>query len=214
MFRNYLKTSLRFFVTNKSFSLLNIAGLSIGTLCCIYILVYVREQYSFDRSFENAGSIYRVTSRLKAGHDSFRLQAATPPRLATVLEADFSDRLIFTQICPTIGADEHMIWYNNKVVYEKEAYSVDRHFFDVFDFRFIAGSAGSAFLKPGGAILSTSLAEKLFGKAIRSGRASPCRMSTANSGLLCAAWSKAPENPVLPPIFSLRCLPHSMCSYL
>jgi putative ABC transport system permease protein len=165
MFRNYLKTSLRFFVTNRSFSLLNIAGLSIGTLCCIYILVYVREQYSFDRSFEDAGKIYRVTSRLKAGDRSFRLQATTPPVLATVLEADFSDQLTFTQICPTIGADEHMIWYNNKVVYEKEAYSVDKHFFDVFNFNFIAGSADSAFLKPGGVILSASLARKLFGKA-------------------------------------------------
>jgi putative ABC transport system permease protein len=165
MFRNYLKTSLRFFATNRSFSLLNIAGLSIGTLCCIYILVYVREQYSYDRSFEDAGSIYRVTSRLKAGDSSFRMQATTPPVLAPVLEADFSDRLIFTQICPTIGADEHLIWYNNKVVYEKEAYQVDSHFFDVFNFHFTAGSADSAFDKPGRVILSRSLAEKLFGKS-------------------------------------------------
>jgi putative ABC transport system permease protein len=165
MFRNYLKTSLRFFATNRSFSLLNIAGLSIGTLCCIYILVYVRDQYSYDRSFEDAGRLYRVTSRLGAGDGSFRMQATTPPILAPVLGADFSDRLIFTQICPTIGADEHMIWYNNKVVYEKEAYAVDSHFFDVFNFHFTAGSPDSAFGKPGRVILSRSLAEKLFGKS-------------------------------------------------
>jgi putative ABC transport system permease protein len=165
MFKNYLKTSLRFLATNKSFSLLNIAGLSIGTLCCIYILVYVREQYSFDRSFEDAGRIYRVTSRMEAGAHSFRLQATTPPLLAAALETDFSDKLTFTQICPTIGADEHIIWYNNKVVYEKEAYEVDSHFFNVFNFRFVAGSPDSAYDKPGKVILSRSLAEKLFGKS-------------------------------------------------
>jgi len=165
MFRNYLKTSLRFFVTNRSFSLLNIAGLSIGTLCCIYILVYVREEDSFDRSFEDAGSIYRVTSRLKAGAHSFRHQATTPPLLGAVLETDFSDKLTFTQICPTVGADEHLIWYNNKVVYEKEAYEVDKHFFDVFNFHFLAGSADSVFAKRGRVVISKSLAEKLFGKS-------------------------------------------------
>jgi len=165
MFRNYLKTSLRFFANNRGFSLLNIAGLSIGTLCCIYILVYVREQYSYDRGFEDAGRLYRITSRLKAGEGAFRLQATTPPALAPVLDADFPDKLIFTQICPTIGADEHLIWYNNHVVYEKEAYEVDRHFFDVFNFHFTGGSADSAFGKGGGVILSKALAEKLFGKA-------------------------------------------------
>jgi len=165
MFRNYLKTSLRFFANNRSFSLLNIAGLSIGTLCCIYILVYVREQYSYDRSFKDAGSIYRVTSRLNAGDGSIRLQATTPPALAPALKADFSDKLIFTQICPTIGAEEHLIWYNNNVTYEKEAYSVDRDFFDVFNFHFTAGSPDSAFRKPGAVILLKPLADKLFGKS-------------------------------------------------
>jgi putative ABC transport system permease protein len=165
MFRNYLKTSLRFFAMNRGFSLLNIAGLSIGTLCCIYILVYAREQYSYDRSFADAGRLYRVTSRLKAGGNSFRLQATTPPALANALEADFSDKLVFTQIAPTIGAEEHLIWYNNKVVYEKEAYVIDRHFFDVFNFRVVAGSPDSGFARPGGVILSKLLAEKLFGKS-------------------------------------------------
>jgi putative ABC transport system permease protein len=119
----------------------------------------------FKNYLKDAGSIYRVTSRLKAGDNSFRLQATTPPALAPALKADFSDKLIFTQICPTIGSDEHLLWYSNKVVYEKEAYQVDSNFFHVFEFHFTAGSVESAFHKPGGVILLQPLAEKLFGKS-------------------------------------------------
>jgi putative ABC transport system permease protein len=197
MFRNYLKTSLRFLATNRSFSLLNIAGLSIGTLCCIYILVYVREQYSYDRSFGDAGRIYRVTSKMKAGDHSFRLQATTPPALAAALETDFSDKLTFTQICPTIGSDEHHIWYNNKIVYEKEAYEVDRHFFDVFNFRFVAGNPDSAFDKPGRVILSRSLAEKLFGKSNPIGKDISVQNSYGEFGVSVYGVVESPGNSSL-----------------
>jgi hypothetical protein len=45
MFRNYFKTAFRFLLKNKTFSFINIIGLSIGTLCCLYILLYVEDRY-------------------------------------------------------------------------------------------------------------------------------------------------------------------------
>ena len=45
MFKNYLKVSLRFLLKNRFFSLINIVGLATGTLCCLYILFYVKDQY-------------------------------------------------------------------------------------------------------------------------------------------------------------------------
>ncbi len=164
MFRNYLKTSLRFLANNRGFSLVNVAGLSIGTLCCIYILVYVRQQFSYDRSWKDAARIYRVTSRFRTGDTTYRQQATTPPALAPVLENGYADKLAFTQICPTVASGEHLLWYNNKVVYEKEAYEIDQNFFRVFDYHFVAGSAEDAFSKPGGIILSGELATRLFGR--------------------------------------------------
>ena len=43
MFRNYLKTAFRFLLKNKSFSFINVIGLAIGTLCCLYIMLYVED---------------------------------------------------------------------------------------------------------------------------------------------------------------------------
>ncbi len=63
MFKNYLKTSLRFFIKNMGFTLINVVGLSIGTFCRLYILLYVRDQFSYDRCFTRSGDMYRVVSR-------------------------------------------------------------------------------------------------------------------------------------------------------
>ncbi len=49
MLKNYLKTSLRFLSKNKTYSFINIFGLALGTLCCIYIILYVTDQYSYDK---------------------------------------------------------------------------------------------------------------------------------------------------------------------
>src|ERR1041384_649912 len=102
MFQNYWKTSLRFFANNRGFSLLNIAGLSIGTLCCIYILVYVSDQYGYNRYFSDADRIYRVTSSVKAGKNAFRPQATTPTPLGPALAASFPNSLVATRIAQTI----------------------------------------------------------------------------------------------------------------
>ncbi len=99
--RTIYKASLRFFANNRGFSLLNIAGLSIGTLCCIYILVYVREEYGYDRYFTDAEQIYRVTSSVKAGDKAFQPEATTPTPLAPALAADFPGMLATTRIGST-----------------------------------------------------------------------------------------------------------------
>ena len=60
MFKNYFKTTLRSLLRNKPFTFINIFGLAAGTFCCLYILLYVQEQYSYDRHEKDAAAIYRL----------------------------------------------------------------------------------------------------------------------------------------------------------
>ena len=163
MFKNYLKTALRFFANNKGFSLLNIAGLSIGTLCCIYILVYVRDQYSYDRCFSDGARIYRVTSSLPAGHGTWRPQATTPPSLGPALEKEFPHLLTTTRVIPTVGSEEHIVTAGRGATGIQEAYMVDSNFFELFDFHFAAGRADSALALPHSIVLLKTAADRLFG---------------------------------------------------
>jgi putative ABC transport system permease protein len=136
MFKNYLKTSLRFLRRNKGFTLINMVGLSIGTFSCLYILLYVRDQYSYDRYFTRSGDMYRVVTQAGETRSGVpRMQATTTPPVGPALAIDFQDDLISTRIAPTIGSEQHVVRYNyhndGKEVYEKNAFLVDPNGLDL-----------------------------------------------------------------------------------
>src|ERR1700759_3028057 len=60
MFKNYFKTAWRNMQRNKVNSLINIAGLSIGITCVIFIVMYVKDELSYDKFFTNADHIFQV----------------------------------------------------------------------------------------------------------------------------------------------------------
>lgn len=60
MQEDYFKIAIRTFWKNKSFSSINITGLSIAMACFTIILLYVNNELSFDRYHKNAADIYRV----------------------------------------------------------------------------------------------------------------------------------------------------------
>ena len=49
MFKNYLTIALRNLSRNKVYAFINIAGLSIGLACAMLILLYVKDEVSFDK---------------------------------------------------------------------------------------------------------------------------------------------------------------------
>src|SRR3954471_3581425 len=152
MFKNYLKTSLRFFLKNKTFSFVNVIGLAIGTLCCLYILLYVKDQYSYDRHQNNAADIYRVTSSLASKGEKHNMATVSPP-IAPAMKNDFPEVQQFTRVVGGISARQHLLRYREKSFYEKKAVFADSTFFDVFTYHFIAGSAFNALAKPYSVVL-------------------------------------------------------------
>src|SRR5689334_16848392 len=60
MFQNYLKTAWRNLMKHKTFSFINITGLSIGIAVCFIIMLYVQDELSYDRFNRNADNIVRV----------------------------------------------------------------------------------------------------------------------------------------------------------
>src|ERR1700745_1473968 len=62
MFKNYFKTAFRGLAKYKVYSFINIAGLSLGLACAMLIMLYVKDEVSFDRFHKNVNNIYRVVS--------------------------------------------------------------------------------------------------------------------------------------------------------
>jgi putative ABC transport system permease protein len=56
MFKNLLKISIRTIWKDKTYSLINIIGLTIGITCSLFLLLYILHEVSYDRYHVNAGT--------------------------------------------------------------------------------------------------------------------------------------------------------------
>jgi putative ABC transport system permease protein len=163
MINNYFKTALRFLLKNKTFSLINIFGLAAGTLCCLYILLYVQDQYSYDKHHKDAADIFRITTTTVQTGDH-RTGATCSPPIAPAMKNDFPEVAQYTRVIPTLGAVKHLLQYKERSFYEDDAVFVDTSFFDVFTYHFIYGNASNSILKaPYSVVLLKPVSVKLFG---------------------------------------------------
>jgi putative ABC transport system permease protein len=161
MFKNYLKTAWRFLLKNKTFSFINIIGLAIGTLCCLYIVLYVEDQYSYDKHENNAKDIYRVTTWLSLPGDVHNNSTCSPP-IAPAIKRDFPEVEQFTRVIGDFSNNKHLLRYKGKSIYETKAAYVDSTFFDIFTYNFISGNAGNVLSDPYTVVLLKNTAYKLF----------------------------------------------------
>ncbi|MEP6467016.1 MAG: ABC transporter permease, partial [Parafilimonas sp.] len=90
MFKNNLKTALRNFIKHKTFSFINIAGLSIGIAVCFIIMLYVQDELSFDRFNKNADRIVRIV--FKADINGGKIfEANVMPPVAQAMKKDYPE---------------------------------------------------------------------------------------------------------------------------
>lgn len=163
MFKNYFKTAWRNLLKNKTFSFINIIGLAAGTLCCLYIVLYVNDQYSYDKQDTDAKDIYRISTLLNISGDKHKMSTCSPP-IAPALKNNFPEVAQFTRIVPTLDAENHLLRYKEKSFYNDDAFLVDSTFFNVFSFHFDYGNAATALTEPNSIVLLKPVSDKLFDK--------------------------------------------------
>src|SRR6185295_20111200 len=60
MIKNYLTVALRNIIRHKLFSFINIAGLAIGLACVIFVLLFIRDELSYDRWIPDTRNLHRI----------------------------------------------------------------------------------------------------------------------------------------------------------
>jgi putative ABC transport system permease protein len=160
--RNYLKTSFRFLLKNKTYSFINIFGLALGTLCCVYIILYVTDQYSYDKYQPDAKNIYRITTMTDISGDKHNGGASSPP-ISPAMKRDFGEVMQYTRVVSTLGVSKSLLSYKEKSFYEQDELYVDSTFFQLFSYHFIYGNPTNALNAPFSIVLLKPIADKLFG---------------------------------------------------
>ncbi len=161
MFKNYLKIGLRNLWKYKSSTVINIIGLSTGLAAFVLISLFVKDEYSYDRHFENADEIYRVTVKnYTLDGDISRQWAFASAGHAKRLKEDYSDITHTVRFYPWAFPD--ILIGDKKFPGEPVIFAGD-DVFDVFSFKFIEGDPATAFTDLYSLVLTEETAIKLYG---------------------------------------------------
>lgn len=162
MLKNYLIIAFRNLLKHKGYSIINIAGLSLGITCCILISLYIIDELQYDTFNKKYDRIYRIALIPPEG-----AQTRTPHPMAQALVADFPEVEQAVTMSPIWGPGltwvEMPVQYKDNRFNEKRFFSADTTFFDVFTFKAVAGDPDKAIRKPGAIIITESIAKKYFG---------------------------------------------------
>jgi putative ABC transport system permease protein len=159
MLINYFKIAYRNLMKRRTFSFINIAGLSIGISVCFIIMLYVQNELSFDRFNKNADCIVRVV--FKASINGGKIfEANVMPPVAFAMKSDYPEVQDATRL-QVAGTPK--IVYKDKIFKNDELAFVDPNFFGIFTLPLLEGDAATALQQPNSIIISKETAKKYFG---------------------------------------------------
>lgn len=163
MLLNYLKIAIRSFGRQKYYSIINTLGLALGTAACILILLFVRDELSYENNFANHERIYRVTEDFPMGTHLSR-SATVPFPVKNALMEDFPEITNATTIFrPSSWGSSPVIKVEDNEYYEDDFVFADQNLLDIYDIRFLMGDAAQALHGPNKIVLTESVAKKYFG---------------------------------------------------
>lgn len=159
MIKNYFKTAWRNLVKNKTFSIINIAGLSIGMAACLLILQYVSFELSYDHFNKNVSDIYRVVNDRYQYGKLVQHGTITYSAIGRAMQDDFPEVVNHARVEPF---GKLLISTNTKKIADQNVVAVDNSFLQMFSYNIMAGNAQTALKDPYNAVLSESSARKIF----------------------------------------------------
>ncbi len=158
MLRNLIKIALRNLLKDKGYSAINIAGLTIGITCSLFLLMYILDELSYDKYHTNANNIYRIVSNIKETDNAFTWAVVQQP-LAVELRDNYPE---VKDVVRFDGMNRTLYKNGDKQFYENDFYLADSTVFDMFTYEFLAGDPSTALDQPFSMVLTEAIAKKYF----------------------------------------------------
>ncbi|HEX3755697.1 MAG TPA: ABC transporter permease, partial [Rhizomicrobium sp.] len=165
MIRNYLITALRNLARHKLYSFINIAGLAVGLACAVFIILFLRDELSYDAWIPDTQNLYRVESVFTPPGIDPAFFTVTPFPVPPTMLAEI----------PGVVAQTHLIPNNFTAKVGDRQFPVnvdaaDPNFFQVIRLPFVRGNPAIALAQPESIVLTQAAAKKFFGAADPIGR--------------------------------------------
>ena len=161
MIRHNLKIAFRNILKNKAYSFINIMGLAAGMMSCIFIVLWIIDEVSYDKFHADADRIYRIDWY------SENPQTRTPHPMTYTLVNDMPEVEQAVSLTPIWGEGltrPMRTVKKEEIQFEEDGiFAADTTFFDMFSFNMIKGNPKNALKDVGGLVITQKIAKKYFG---------------------------------------------------
>lgn len=157
MVKNFLLVAIRNLKRNGLYSIINIAGLAIGIVCSVLILLWVADETSFDSFHPKADRLYQVW--VNANFDG-KINSWNSVPLPTYEEMKSADANITNSVVADWGGDHLLTVDETRII--KIGHFVSEEFLEMFEFPLIIGEAQTVLDDPSSIVITESLAKILF----------------------------------------------------
>jgi len=159
MFKNYLKVTLRNMKRQKGYTLINLAGLSVGIACVVLIILVVQYEFNYESHHKNAHRIYRINVEHKRANQTYRVTSSPVP-LAETLNKELPEVTYFTRF---VSFSQSLVAHEDRKFYENELTFVDPGILEMFNIPLLAGNKATALNDAFSVVMTEEMAKKYFG---------------------------------------------------
>ncbi|MEQ9422981.1 MAG: ABC transporter permease [Cyclobacteriaceae bacterium] len=160
MLKSYIKVALRNLWKRKVYSLINIIGLAIGIGACLLIVLYVQDEFSYDKHYSESDRIYRVIRQATNGGE-VQQAAAVNYALQDLLIDNFPQIEKAGRLAPR-GKSLLTNPENELEFVEERFFFAEQSMVEIFDLEFLSGDPAAALGEPFNILLTEAMAQKYF----------------------------------------------------
>jgi putative ABC transport system permease protein len=159
MIKNYFTSLFRYVAKNKAFTLINVVGLAMGMVACMFIAQFVLHELSYDAFLDKKDRIFRLQlDRYNKGELTTRW-AAGAGGVGPDVKANFPEVKRYVRL----HEGNATLSFGDTFFQEDHLYFASDDFFRIFSIPLIEGTDSLVLHDPFTIVLSRSLARKYFG---------------------------------------------------
>jgi putative ABC transport system permease protein len=163
MIKNYIKTTLRSLLKNRSYSFLNIAGLAIGVTCASLIFLWVQDELTFNHNFAKRDVLYKVYEN-QTYNGKISTFFGTPGPMAKAMKAEIPGIKSAARL--TGDGDQALFGLGDKAITEKGNWA-DPEIFSMLQLQFEKGKASNAFAQLKSVVINEQWPKSFLGMPTR-----------------------------------------------
>jgi putative ABC transport system permease protein len=187
MIKNYIKTTLRSLLKNRSYSFLNIAGLAIGVACASLIFLWVQDELTFNHNFAKRATLYKIYEN-QTYNGKISTFFGTPGPMAKAMKAEIPG---IKNAARMSGDGGQLFVLGDKSITENGNYA-DAEIFSMLRLPFVKGSDDGAFRELHSVVISEKMAKVFFGDADPMGKS--LRLNNIDDYTVTGVFKDLPEN--------------------